>query len=67
MSSERRMSWIEIVVLVSAAIWATTALLAIIGRVVHVLATVAFTILIVAALAAFIARMLVGSNRKEER
>ena len=62
------MSGITIVMLVIATIWATTALLTIVGRVVHILASAVFAVLIAAALAAFIARILVGPrSKKEER
>ena len=63
------MSGTTVIVLVIAMIWATMALLTITARALHLLASAAITVLIVAALAAFIARMLTdsGRSREEER
>jgi hypothetical protein len=67
MSNERRVSGMWIILLVVGVVWATTALLTIAERALHVLASIAFTAVIAAALVAVLAKLLVGAGRPDEQ
>jgi hypothetical protein len=66
MSNERRGTGISILLWAVVAIWATTALLSIAMRTVHVLFSAAVTVAIAAALVAFVLKALAGSGPSEK-
>jgi hypothetical protein len=68
-SNERRGNRVSVILWAVVAIWATTALLSIAVRTVHVLLSAAISIAITAALVAFVLKALAGSGsaKKEER
>jgi hypothetical protein len=66
MSNERRGTGLSTLLWVVVAIWATTALLSIAMRTVHVLLSAAVSIAITAALVAFVLKALAGSGPREK-
>ena len=66
MSNERRGTGISILLWAVVAIWATTALLSIAMRTVHVLLSAAVSIAITAALVAFVLKAIAGSGSSKE-
>jgi hypothetical protein len=66
MSNERRGTGISILLVAVAAIWATTALLSIAMRTVHVLLSAAISIAITAALVALVVKAVAGSGSSKE-
>jgi hypothetical protein len=66
MSNERRGTGISILLVVVVAIWATTALLSIAMRTVHVLLSAAISIAITAALVALVVKAIAGSGSSKE-
>jgi hypothetical protein len=66
MSNERRGTGISILLGAVVAIWATTALLSIAMRTVHVLLSVAVSIAITAALVALVAKAVAGPGSSKE-
>jgi len=66
MSNERRGTGISILLVAVLAIWATTALLSIAMRTVHVLLSAAVSVAITAALIVFVLKALAGSGPSEK-
>jgi hypothetical protein len=66
MSNERRGTGMSILLWAVVAIWATTALLSIAMRTVHVLLSVAISIAITAALVALVLKAIAGSGSSKE-
>jgi chromate transport protein ChrA len=66
MSNERRGGWMAGLVAVVIGIWATTALLSIAIRALHVFTSIALTVAIGAALVALVLRAMAGLGRSGE-